>query len=361
MRLLVFIATLAKKAKDSLAALVDGILRRIFGKKTQVSTLQKHNRLFKTAADRLGYAVRDVTGEMLEISNGSARLFVTSTNFSFESLTAYWICGNKHVSGDLLTRASLPVPENALVSARDYRRAIGAFQAMDKPVVVKPVRGACGRGVTVNISSARDFRRAFVNTARFCNEILIERFVTGNHWRVTVLDGDLIVSWQRISAFVVGDGDKDVRGLIRSYNTTLLDTGDSAIGLPIPVDRRARRDLLSQGYSLDTVPLKGEKITVILACNSALGGRTRDVTDDIHPGYVDVAVKAARAVGARFAGIDIIADDITIAPSPGEFFINEVNTTPDMLSPDYALQRSRSAVDYAEVVLRKSLAVTLEK
>jgi D-alanine-D-alanine ligase-like ATP-grasp enzyme len=79
------------------------------------------------------------------------------------------------------------------------------------------------------------------------------------------------------------------------------------------------------------------------------------VTDTIHPDYIEIARRAADALGARFAGVDIIANDVTRSAAQGDYCINEVNTTPDMLCPNYAVEAVRSSVDYAAIVLKKAM------
>ena len=70
---------------------------------------------------------------------------------------------------------------------------------------------------------------------------------------------------------------------------------------------------------------------------------------------MDVSKSAANVVGAKLAGVDIIADDITVAPTDAEFFINEVNTTPCLISPNYDVERHTSAIVCAEKLLRHTL------
>ena len=79
------------------------------------------------------------------------------------------------------------------------------------------------------------------------------------------------------------------------------------------------------------------------------------MTDTIHPDYIEIARRAADALGARFAGVDIIANDVTRSAAQGDYCINEVNTTPDMLCPNYAVEAVRSSVDYAAIVLKKAM------
>jgi cyanophycin synthetase len=280
---------------------------------------------------------------------------VSSSNFSFESLTAYWICGDKYLASKLMVKNSLPVPEFSMFSVRRYSEALRIFESFPKPVVVKPVQGSSANGVTVAIETESDFKKAFIRAGSICSDILIERFVTGQHWRVTMLDGDLLVAWQRIPAHVVGDGVKSIEELVHAHNAKFDVWDEFPTGKPILLNDAARRALAIQNFSPDTVLKPGKTAQVHLACNDGLGGWTVNITDKIHPGYVEISRRAAEVVGAKLAGIDLIANDITIAPSDGQFCINEVNTTPGLISPNYATDRRTSAVDYAKKVLQYAL------
>jgi cyanophycin synthetase len=357
LRYLINFAVLGRKIGSRSISLASAVSRRLRSQTRVKSTLEEHNRLFRTAAERLGMVVRILDDRFIEISHGDSRLFVSSTNFSFESLTAYWLCGDKHLSADLLKGAALCVPDHTQFRLKDYDRAVDLFEAMEKPVVVKPARGSSGDGVTVGVESKRDFRKAFVKAAAVCPDILVEQFIEGNHWRVTMLNGELIVAFERYTAHVIGDGVTTVKGLVLSSNEALSQFDGFDTGKPIPMNMHARRDLKRQGHTFASVPDNGERVCVRLICNAAVGGRTRDVTDTIHPDYIEIARKAADALGARFAGVDIIAKDVTRSVAQGDYCINEVNTTPDMLCPNYAVEAVRSSVDYASIVLEKAMGM----
>lgn len=356
MQITVRILIVLAKLRTLVSRVYAAFLRRTGRLKPSVSTLEQHNRLFRTAAERLGYDPEQLSNEILQISNGAARCFVSSSNFSFESLTAYWICGDKYLASRLMAKNALPVPEFSLLSARKYEDAVQIFDAFPKPVVVKPVQGSSANGVTVAIETRSDFRKAFVRAGSICPDILIEKFITGQHWRVTMLDGELLVAWQRIPAHVVGDGRQSVEELVRAHNAKIDLWDEFPTGKPILLNSAARRDLATQNYDFDSVPEAGEIAQVHLACNDGLGGWTVNITDQIHPGYVDISRRAADVVGAKLTGIDLIADDITTEPTDGQYFINEVNTTPGLISPNYAVNRHTSAVDYATKVLKYALS-----
>lgn len=331
-----------------------GLLRRIRGRPRVISPTEAHNELFTIAARNIGLQVRDLGSGMLTISNSRDCLFVSNTNFAFESLTAYLMCGDKHLTSTILQENGVSVPRFRFVRGRDIVAALAAFDAFAGPVVVKPNQGACGAGVSVKVTSRPEFISAYARATLHCSDVIVEEFIAGNHWRITVMNGDLIVAWQRLPAHVVGDGKHSIGQLIRIYNSGIGYRDGFATAKPIVIDAFARRDLAVQGYSLQSVLQAHEHANVHLPCNSALGGRTVDVTDRINDGFVEVAAHAAALLGAKLAGVDVIAGDITTPPRRGEFHINEVNTTPDLMSMNYTLTGTNSAVRYAEKILHSA-------
>ena len=339
------------KASMWFARKARGLIRRIRGRPRVISATEAHNELFTIAARNIGLQVRDLGSEMLTIRNSRNCLFASNTNFSFESLTAYLMCGDKHLTSTILEENGLPVPRFRHVRGRNVVAALAAFDAFAGPVVVKPNHGACGAGVSVKVRSRREFISAYLRATHHCSDVIVEEFIAGNHWRITVMNGDLIAAWQRLPAHVVGDGKHSIGQLIRIYNSGIGYRDGFSTAKPIVIDGFARRDLAVQGYALRSVLKKDEHAIVHLPCNSALGGRALDVTDRIDDGFVEVAAHAAALLGAKLAGVDVIAGDITTPPCRGEFHINEVNTTPDLLSLNYTLSGKTSAVRYAEKIL----------
>lgn len=333
--------------------LLSGLVRRLMRRPVPISTLSQHNKLIEMAAKNLGIAVKRIDKKYLSLSNSDKKYFSTSSNFSFESLTAYWMCGDKLLSASMLAESGLPVPSFSGWSSANAATAFKKFADLPKPLVVKPARGSSGKGVTVDINNLRDFKRAFYNASAHCQDVIVEQFIEGRHWRVTLLRDELIVAWERLPAQVVGDGCSTIRELVNSYNGSLTDYKGFPIGKPIRIDKRAARDLSVQGLSADTV-LDCEKVAYVhLVCNDGLGGRTRDVTDQLHQDFLELSIRAARTLNAQLAGVDIIAENITMAYVPGEAYINEVNTTPGLISPNYDIGGRLAAIDYAERLLRK--------
>ena len=99
-----------------------------------------------------------------------------------------------------------------------------------------------------------------------------------------MLHGELLVAWQRIPAQVVGDGIRSVRQLAHASNSEIEIWDGFPTGKPIVIDRSAGRDLATQNFTPDSILESGQIAKVHLACNSGLGGRTINVTEQVHPG-----------------------------------------------------------------------------
>src|SRR5690606_11524531 len=74
----------------------------------------------------------------------------------------------------------------------------------------------------------------------------------------------------------------------------------------------------------------GHRLQLHTVANIGSGGESIDVTEQVHPDWAAIAVRARKAVfDAYHAGIDLLAEDITRAPGDQRWSIIEVNTNPD--------------------------------
>lgn len=322
-----------------------GALRRIaYPGRARTPKSPMHNRLVLSAARKMNLRVDELPYQMLRISDGERLVYSTDFNFSFESLTAYWLCGNKHLASALLRERGIPVPDFAVHHAKDLASAFSAFHGLRHPVVVKPCFGAGGEGITVGVTTLQEFRRACYRAALTADPIIVEQMVAGRHWRVTLFDGQLVFACERLPAFVVGDGQSSIEALVSRRNNAIAERGGFPSAYPIHVDDDTRAALRDQNMTPVSVPAAGQRVVLKRICNAAVGGLTVDITATLHDDYLDLARKAAAAMGARLAGVDIIGPDATRPIDNGGVFVNEVNTTPDLLLNNFDVSGSGNAV-----------------
>src|SRR4026209_1471519 len=86
--------------------------------------------------------------------------------------------------------------------------------------------------------------------------------------------------------------------------------------------------LNEHGYTLETVPKKGEIVLLKSTANLSTGGTSTDVTDEVHPENVFMCERISKIIGLDICGIDIMAKDLRTPVSENGGAILEVNAAP---------------------------------
>ena len=284
------------------------------------------NDLVASVCEQKGIEVRPLPGGFLELCNGDKKSISFGSDFEFESIIAWRICGDKVLTSMLLEEHGLPVADYASFSIFDYDKALEAFKEMNKPIVVKPRTSTChGQGVTTGIYTVRDFRRAFASAASFRKDVMVEEFIPGINYRFMVLNGVILSAFKRSPMHVVGDGKGSLKELIETdfrYH----------IGKPRPpmksiVDDDCRQHLKNTNKTLSYIPAKDEIFYLKEVCN---GGPVEDVTDILHDDFRRMAVRAAEVLKVKLCTVDFICGEITEPSANARTVINEVNTSPGL-------------------------------
>ncbi|MCL4757893.1 MAG: acetate--CoA ligase family protein [Rhodocyclaceae bacterium] len=223
-----------------------------------------------------------------------------------------------------LAACGLPAARQQL--AVDEDAAVRAAHAMGWPVVVKPRWGKQGQGVAVNLADEEAVRRAFAAARTFGREIIVERFIPGDSYRLLSIDGRFVAAVKTLPPSVRGDGVRSLHQLIDAANRT--ERRDGVVLNPIRIDAELRLTLESRGLDLDTVPPAGETVVLRGTANQFIGGTTVDVTDLVHPDNRELAAAAAYVCMLDIAGIDFVTTDIGRSWREGFGAIVEVNGGP---------------------------------
>jgi cyanophycin synthetase len=285
--------------------------------------------LWTSAAQALGLEVHPV-GRTLYISGPGQRVFhvlAASTDFDTEPLCG--VCGDKVACRGQFQQRQLRMPAGKSFHCHDISTALAFALSLKKPCVIKPARDtSSGRGVSVNLHTPRQIRKAIRLAGLFCDEILVEEFVLGDNYRFLVYKGRCLSVVRRRFPHVVGDGQDSVRALVSRENLTRARKSEWAPGdpvlLPMVLDATARLVLKRQGLSRTSVPAAGQRVTLREVCSLPFGASYWEVIQETHPALLGAAVEAMDAVGVALAGVDIISPDI----QSEQYWINEINTTP---------------------------------
>lgn len=199
--------------------------------------------------------------------------------------------------------------------------------------MVKPNFTNYGKGVTVFTShpSQENFEKALDIAFRNSSEVLIEEYIPGDDYRFLVIGNVVQAVSKRIPAYVIGDGVRTIRDLVIEKSNDPRRGPEHKHPLSfIGMGAEEALHLETMGMSFMTVPQKGERVTLRQNSNVSTGGEAIDCTDIVHPSYREIALKAAKAVGAVFCGVDVLTEDVTRCADESIYAVTELNFNPSI-------------------------------
>lgn len=222
-------------------------------------------------------------------------------------------------SEDQCKRMRVDHPRNT-ESACQYASELGF------PVIAKPNDLSQGKLVT-KVHGEEDLRKTATKIFAETNVMLVQEFVRGADYRVTVLDGDILSAYQRIPLQVTGDGIHSIRALLSRKQVEFMTAGrDTVIDFD---DFRIADKLSRQRLDWDSIPANRVVIPLLDNSNLSTGGEAKDVTNNIHSDYKTLAIQLTKQMGLRFCGVDIMTSNIT-EPLDPSYRIIEINAAPGM-------------------------------
>ncbi|EQB06485.1 cyanophycin synthetase [Sphingobium indicum] len=280
------------------------------------------------AAERRGIPVVRLNDQsLIQLGLGSRQKRIRASITGDTSQVAVDIAGDKNLTKRLLDEAGLPVPRGGLF--RDADAALAETKRLGWPLVIKPLDGNHGRGVTTGIRDEVAFRAAFDRALRHGRRVIVEQQLPGQDHRLLVIGGKLVAVAERRPAHVAGDGRLTIAQLIEEVNRDpRRGTGHEDMLTRIVPDDAMAALLARAGRDLDTVPAHGETVQLRDTANLSTGGTAIDRTDDIHPLNRLIAEQAAATVGLDVCGIDFLSPDISRPVNETGGGIVEVNAAP---------------------------------
>jgi len=271
-------------------------------------------------------------GSLLQLGYGSKRIQATLTEDT--SCIAADISCDKELTKDLLRTAGIPIPEGYV--SENLEEVLQHTRSLGYPVVVKPNNGNQGKGVSVNLKSDNEIIAAFEIAKQFGEEIIVEKFIEGKHYRVLIVNGEVVACAERIAPFVTGDGKSNIKELIDIENQNPLRGEDHEKPLTkIKIDLVMSAILQKNNMDINYVPTVGEQVLLRENDNLSTGGTAIDMTDEIHPDNAEIAIHAASIVGLNIAGVDITTKDIRSSMRDDAGAVIEVNAAPGIRMHHY--------------------------
>lgn len=275
---------------------------------------------------------------------GKKQLRGRSTTFHNDGIKDTEFTMYKDMVGEFLEKCGFPTPKGR--NCYSEEEILNAVRELKFPVVVKPVAGHKGQGVTTGIESEEQALEAFRKIVKAAEEegthfdgALVQQQIYGTDHRLLAVAGKFVAALERVPAYVDGDGVHNIEKLIEIENAKeiRLDNARSPL-CKIKIDDNLIEFLKLQGLSLDYVPKEGERITLRRVANISAGGVSINVTDKIHPLNIKLVEDIAAYFNVRCLGIDVLAQDISKPWTDGNFGIIEINAGPGVfmhLAPAY--------------------------
>lgn len=285
-----------------------------------------HLAYYVEAAERLGIDHEIVVRSLMaKFKYQGKHWFIINTALPVNSVTGSTIAKRKNLTYKVLNAADIPVASQ--IEAENFDTVRDFFDKYEH-IVVKPVQNLGGTGVSILPRDHQELRIAYDNAvnnnkSKTKVQVLAEQFVKGSDYRLLVCGDKVIGAVYRKPACVIGNGKDTIEQLITSTNSERR----SRLLKPIVVDSEVTKCLSTKGLSLDFTPQEGQEVLLRFNSNLSTGGTTEECLSSIDPYYLDLAVRATKAIGLEVAGVDLIAEDVT---KKAFCVINEINYNPGL-------------------------------
>ncbi|WP_407305923.1 cyanophycin synthetase [Desulfosporosinus sp. SB140] len=317
------VQTLLEQETFDVSGAVDRIRQMMDEYKLGVST-----QVIVNACQERGIPVHRLNeGSLLQLGYGRNQRRIQATITDVTSSIGVDIACDKELTKKLLSEGGVPVPWGVIVKTEE--EAVQAFLEMNTTVVIKPLRGNQGKGVTLQLSNVSEVRAAFRMAQTYGEWVIVEEYISGQHFRLVVVGDRLVAAAQRIPAHVVGDGLSTIADLVDKANSDPRRGEDHEKALSkIKIDPVVLLSLSQKQMTMSSIPGPGEIVYLRDSANLSTGGIALDVTDRIHPDNAELAVYAAKLIGLDVSGVDFVIEDIESSYREKNGHIIEINAAP---------------------------------
>jgi glutathione synthase/RimK-type ligase-like ATP-grasp enzyme len=270
------------------------------------------------AAHGIGIEIR-AQGWLIIMQRGARRHLAFGYDVGLNSAIAHRIANDKAATAEVLQACGVAcVPHTLFLNPKmnEYIPPQRSWEAMlallrENPdgVVVKPNEGTSGDSV-FKVSTEPDLELAVQRIFSSSLGLAVSPYLDiENEVRVILIDDHPLVVYRKQRPMVVGDGKHSLLEL--AFAATPAELRSTV--LPALIENRDRT-------ALDAVPLPGQRHVLSWRHNLDSGARPELLEQGkIREACIEIAVRAAKAIGIRFGSIDVIQVD-------GAWKILEINS-----------------------------------
>src|SRR4051812_37929581 len=321
-------------AADLFLAAVEGRPFDVAGAIARAAEIYQDNKLgpsseaIARAARRRGIPVQRLNDKSrMQLGYGRHRRIVEATICDGTSYLGVETAGDKYLTKKMLRGAGIPVPDGELVTTDEEAQL--AAQEINSTVVVKPLDGNHGRGVSTGLVTEQQVSEAFQAASAISSDVVVEEELKGDDFRVLVIGGKFVAAARRRPPEVVGDGVSTIRELVAELNRDpRRGDGHTNVLTRVEFTNAVLKQLRTQALEPESVLEAGMRVRLCATANLSTGGSADDVTDEVHPANARIFERAARLVGLDICGIDVIAPTLREPLRESGGGIIELNAAP---------------------------------
>lgn len=283
---------------------------------------------FLKTANELGVPWARIYGNVFQFGWGANATWLDSTLTTNTSAISVNLAKDKYATASILRSAGIPVPQHIIVTTLD--EAIKASSIIQFPVVIKPLKLDGGIGVMANLKNIDQLLLAFNQAKKFSKELLVEKHIEGQDYRIQILNGQAYWAIERIPGGVIGNGSSTIEELLIQTNAERKPGGKDHILHPISLDEEAMSLLHELNLKPTSIPENDVFIRLRRSSNVANGGTPIPCLEKVHLDNLDLAIRAAAALKLDAAGIDMLIPNISNSWKESTMGICEVNAQPQL-------------------------------
>jgi cyanophycin synthetase len=319
------------------------------------ANLSQTNRLLKAEFAKRGWGAELLSQKSSHIfidrRDGRARLHIFGSTPPTTSFAAGLLANDKFGVYELLKTLDVSQPETITINSSEPNADGVAERFLEKngEVVVKPLDGGHGNGITVGIRNLEELTVAAQRAVQYnrgaTRRVLLQQMVSSDllDIRILCINYKYSAAINRVPANVTGDGAHTVGELIDIENRTLR--GRAYYARLATIDKADAEKYL--GTNIDTVPSDGEKVRVLGVANYGRGGELVDITDDVPEWMQREAEAVSKVSGLVVCGVDYLTENPSKSIGRGDIqsYVIEINKTPILAIHDEPMiGKNRGAV-----------------
>ncbi len=327
-----------------------------------------NSQLYYKSAQESGLLItyeQDIAGFYVALSN--KRYYFRSGVTPFNVSSNAYIAENRQYLNLVLNQANLPVPKMIICSKEVFnQKAIEEIITNFKfPLIIRPCTPSVTYEDVISNITSLELLYEHLNKSFYKYEsMVIEEFHASlKSYRVLVFNNQILGVIQRYPTMIVGDGIHTIAELIAMHTYTHNHHLTKSMFLS-EIDEEYNIRLKELNLSYETILDNKQTIPINYTSHPSRGGINKSLGNNICKENAELLCHAARVLGMKLVGFDIICENILKPITPQRGFILSASSNPDISdheSPIYGIKNPVSKQIINQLIWNHPISYILTK